>query len=91
MSYFDGWSRPYVSVAEKRRRAERELAKLKKAGQERTPVKIEGRKIARSFWGKSWCANLERYSDYANRLPRSALSVTVPLAIWRSTTEPLRT
>ena len=34
------------------------------------PVTIEGRKIAKSFWGKSWCTNLERYSDYANRLPR---------------------
>jgi uncharacterized Zn finger protein len=22
------------------------------------------------FWGKSWCTNLERYSDYENRLPR---------------------
>ena len=31
---------------------------------------IEGRNIAKSFWGKSWCDNLERYSDYANRLPR---------------------
>jgi uncharacterized Zn finger protein len=35
-----------------------------------TPVLIEGRAIARTFWGKSWCENLERYSDYANRLPR---------------------
>ena len=34
------------------------------------PVTIEGRTIARSFWGKAWCDNLERYSDYANRLPR---------------------
>ena len=31
---------------------------------------IEGRVIAKTFWGKSWCRNLERYSDYANRLPR---------------------
>ena len=31
---------------------------------------IDGRKIAKSFWGKSWCSNLERYSDYENRLPR---------------------
>ena len=35
-----------------------------------SPVTIEGRKIARTFWGKAWCDNLERYSDYANRLPR---------------------
>jgi uncharacterized Zn finger protein len=68
MSYF-GW-RPYVPVAEKRRQAERKLAKLKKQGQSVAPVKIEGRAIAKSFWGKSWCENLERYSDYENRLPR---------------------
>ena len=59
---------PYVPVAEKRRQAERELAKLKKRGQSVAPVTIEGRTIAKSFWGKSWCANLERYSDYENRL-----------------------
>jgi uncharacterized Zn finger protein len=67
MSWYE-W-RPYVSVAERRRKAERTLAKLKK-GQPIAPVSIEGRTIAASFWGKSWCANLERYSDYANRLPR---------------------
>jgi len=33
-------------------------------------VKIEGRAIATTFWGKAWCENLERYSDFANRLPR---------------------
>src|ERR1700681_2971488 len=68
MSYFE-W-RPYVSVAERRRQAERKLAKLKKKGDVVAPVKIEGRIIAKSFWGKSWCTNLERYSDYENRLPR---------------------
>lgn len=68
MSYF-GW-RPYVSVAEKRRQAERKLAKLKKQRKSVSPVTIEGRTIAKSFWGKSWCSNLERYSDYENCLPR---------------------
>ena len=67
--YFSSW-RPYVPVAEKRRRSELKLKKLKKNGQSVAPVRIEGRKIATSFWGKSWCANLERYSDYENRLPR---------------------
>ena len=66
---FHGWH-PYVPVAERRRKAERELVKLKKKGQSSAPVTIEGRTIATSFWGKSWCTNLERYSDYANRLPR---------------------
>jgi uncharacterized Zn finger protein len=59
-----------VSVAEKRRNAQRELAKLKKQGRSVAPVTIEGRTIARSFWGKSWCSNLERYRDFAYRLPR---------------------
>ncbi|MDE2379846.1 SWIM zinc finger family protein [Bradyrhizobium sp.] len=68
MSYYD-WP-PYVPVAVKRRQAERELAKLRKRGQSVAPVTIEGRTIAKTFWGKSWCVNLERYSDYANRLPR---------------------
>jgi uncharacterized Zn finger protein len=69
MSYYFSW-RPYVSVAEKRRRSELKLRKLKKKGQSVAPVRIEGRNIATSFWGQSWCANLERYSDYENRLPR---------------------
>jgi hypothetical protein len=66
---FFGW-RPYVSVAERRRKAERELQKLRKKGHPVAPVVIDGRTIARTFWGKAWCENLEHYSDYANRLPR---------------------
>ena len=69
MSYYFEW-RPYVSVAERRRQAERKLAQLKKKGQSVDPVRIEGRTIASSFWGKSWCTNLERYSDFASRMPR---------------------
>jgi uncharacterized Zn finger protein len=68
MSYYE-WH-AYVPVAEKRRQAERKLAKLKKQGRSVAPVSIEGRTITKSFWGKSWCVNLERYSDYENRLPR---------------------
>jgi uncharacterized Zn finger protein len=60
----------YVSVAERRQRAARELAKLRKRNRSVAPVIIEGRKIARNFWGKAWCTNLERYSDFASRLPR---------------------
>ena len=61
---------PYVSVAERRRKAEREMQKLRKKGHPVSPVAIEGRTIAKTFWGKAWCQNLERYSDFANRLPR---------------------
>ena len=71
MSRYDdyGW-RPYVCVAERRRKAEREMQKLKKKGRLVVPVVIEGRTIAKTFWGKAWCDNLERYSDFENRLPR---------------------
>ncbi|MBI3265273.1 MAG: SWIM zinc finger family protein, partial [Acidobacteria bacterium] len=66
---FYGWN-PYVRVAARRQQAVHRLAKLKKKGRDVSPVLIEGRKIATTFWGKAWCDNLERYSDYANRLPR---------------------
>lgn len=70
MSY-GGWGwRPYVSVAERQAQAMRKIAQLKKKGQVVSPVEIAGRGIATTFWGKAWCENLERYSDYANRLPR---------------------
>ena len=46
------------------------MQKLAKKGQAVEPVIVEGRTIARTFWGKSWCENLERYSDYESRLPR---------------------
>jgi uncharacterized Zn finger protein len=61
---------PYVSVASRRAQAERRLAQFRKKGRSVAPVVIEGRKIATTFWGESWCRNLERYSDFANRLPR---------------------
>jgi uncharacterized Zn finger protein len=66
---FFGW-KPYVPVAERRRKAEREAAKRRGKGETLAPVVIRGRSIAQTFWGKSWCENLERYSDYSNRLPR---------------------
>jgi uncharacterized Zn finger protein len=62
--------RPYVSVAERRRNVERQMAKLAKKGKTIKPVRLDGRTIARTFWGKAWCDNLESYMDYANRLPR---------------------
>jgi uncharacterized Zn finger protein len=67
---FYGGFRPYVSAAERRKRAARHAAKLAKKGRVVKPVRIEGRAIAHSFWGKAWCDNLESYSDYANRMPR---------------------
>ncbi len=65
----DGWA-PYVSVAQRRADAARLIKALKKKGRVCLPVVIEQRAIATTFWGKKWCANLEAYSDYENRLPR---------------------
>ena len=58
---------PWRSGGEKRLR---EMEKRRKKGHPVSPVVIEGRTIVKTFWGKAWCENLERYSDFANRLPR---------------------
>src|SRR5882724_7266191 len=68
MSSWDDFH-PYVPVAKRRAQAAREVEKLKKK-RAVSPIVIEGRQIAQSFWGKAWCDNLERYSDFASRLPR---------------------
>ncbi len=62
--------RPYVSVAKRQASARKEVARLAKKGQVISPVKLPGRTIAATFWGKAWCQNLEAYSDYGSRLPR---------------------
>ncbi len=67
--YDGGWA-PYVPLAERRRKALREVQKLRKKGLPVAPVVIAGRQIATTFWGKAWCENLESYHDFENRLPR---------------------
>lgn len=67
--YRGGWA-PYVPVAERRRKAAKKMESLRKKGVDVQPVKIDGRKIATSFWGEAWCEHLEAFSDYENRLPR---------------------
>jgi len=66
---FYGW-RPHVPVATRRLAALREMEKLRQKGHAVAPVVIQGRTIAKTFWGRSWCQNLEGYSDFSNRLPR---------------------
>jgi len=68
MSYF-GW-KPYVSVGERQKLAEKAAAKAKKSGKSYAPILAYRGAVAKTVWGKSWCDNLEAYSDYANRLPR---------------------
>jgi hypothetical protein len=62
MSYY-GWA-PYVSVAERRAKARKQLEKMKKKGLKVQPVQPPGRKIADSFWGKGWC-------DHIGMMPRT--------------------
>jgi uncharacterized Zn finger protein len=68
MSY---WGYPkYVTVAEKKAKAEKKLEQLRKKRPGIAPVVIEGNTLARTWWGKSWNRNLERYADYGNRIGR---------------------
>lgn len=69
MSWYHEY-KPYVSVAQKRAKAAKEMQKLAKNGLKITPVNIAGRKITTTFWGDAWCTNLEGYSDFVTRLPR---------------------
>ena len=69
MSYYQEW-KPYVPVAKRRAQAQEKMEAFRKKGVNIQPVKIDGRKIARTFWGEGWCDHLESISDYRNRLPR---------------------
>lgn len=66
---YDGFPE-YISVAEKREKAAKALEKLKKQDPAIEPVIIEGRTLAKNWWGKAWNKNLESYADYSNRIGR---------------------
>jgi uncharacterized Zn finger protein len=69
-SYYDEFP-AYVSVAERRKRAARKVAELRRKGVSTAPIVLEPRgPIAKTFWGKAWCDHLASYADYATRLPR---------------------
>lgn len=69
MAYWESFA-PYVTVAEKRAKAEKKLKALRKKNPDIRPVVIEGRTIAGTWWGKAWNTNLESYADYTNRIGR---------------------
>jgi uncharacterized Zn finger protein len=60
----------YESVAEKKEKANSSLIKLKKKNPDIEPVILEGRTLAKNWWGKTWNLNLESYADYENRINR---------------------
>lgn len=68
MSYGD-WP-AYVPAAERRKNAAAKMQKLKQKGLNVQPIEIQGRKIAKSFWGIAWNDHLESFADFANRIPR---------------------
>ena len=67
--YDDGYP-AYVSVGERRAKAEKKLRQLQKKNPHLKPVILTGSALATTWWGKSWNTNLERYADYRNRIER---------------------
>ncbi len=67
---YDDYYPRYVPAAERKQAAQAKLKKLMAKGEKLSPVVIEGRAIAKTFWGKAWCDNVESYHDYESRLPR---------------------
>ena len=65
-----GFYPTYVSVAEKKARAQKAIEKLTKSGLKCSAIDAFRGNIAKTFWGKSWCENLESYRDFAYRLER---------------------
>ncbi|MBE6984540.1 MAG: hypothetical protein E7434_02785 [Ruminococcaceae bacterium] len=70
-SYWDTdrhYSQP--STEQIKRNAAQTAKKAVDKGKTLCPVMLSGRTIAKSWWGKAWCENLERYADYESRLSR---------------------
>lgn len=67
---YDDYYPQYVSAASRKQAAQAKIKKLMGKGEKLSPVVIEGRAIAKTFWGKAWCDNVESYQDYESRLPR---------------------
>jgi len=70
---FNYYGRKHVSVANKRKKAEKKLKKLKKENPKVKPIIIanpRARKLAKTWWGNAWNQNLEKYADYDNRIGR---------------------
>ena len=62
----------YLDRAAAKANVLREIAKRRKKGEPFRQLDVGSPRgnPARTFWGRAWCENLERYSDYESRLPR---------------------
>lgn len=68
MSNWDYYQQPTVS--ELREMAAASARKAAAKGEKLEPIILSGCTIAKRWWGKAWCDNLERYADYYNRIGR---------------------
>lgn len=69
-SRFTGRYPAYVPVAERRARAAEVARRGAKSGGAEPVPPIQGRELARTFWGQGWCARFESFRDFETRLPR---------------------
>lgn len=65
------WDYPeYVPVAQKKANAKKQIEKLKKKNPNISPVILQDKKLANTWWGIAWNKNLESYSNYESRISR---------------------
>jgi len=70
MGYYYRRFPKYVTVGEKRAKAQKKLAQLKKKNPDIKPLIVQETRLARTWWGMAWNTNLEKYADYSNRIGR---------------------
>ncbi|MDR2461419.1 MAG: SWIM zinc finger family protein, partial [Deltaproteobacteria bacterium] len=61
---------PRPSASQKRATVKKSLQRFSKNIQEFAPITLQGKTIAKTFWGQSWCQHFEKMADFENRLPR---------------------
>jgi uncharacterized Zn finger protein len=62
--------KPQPSVAQRKAKAAKKLAEMRRKNPDISPVIVSGNTMARTWWGKAWNANLERYAEFESRLSR---------------------
>ncbi len=62
----------YEDAQERKEKIQKQIAKRQKRGErfEALAAPAGRQKLCTTFWGQSWCQNLESYQDYETRLPR---------------------
>ena len=68
-------------AAQLKRNSKSSIHTAKAKGKVLEPVVIQGRAIAKNWWGKAWCDNLERYADFSEVLRMIAMTTKVNFKI----------